>query len=107
MLLERSLRPQEDPVGLCQLLKWPDEKPNSRKVNRLFEVEAAARLECSKGTKCGEHTLGERGKSKGKWRETEIVRSVLLKRRGRFGSLRPAVSFQRKKGVPLTSEIES
>ena len=74
-----SLRPQEDRVGLCQLLKWPDEKPNSRKANRFFEVEAAARFECSTGRRRGENTLGERRKGKGKWRETEIVRSVLLR----------------------------
>ena len=76
MLLGPSLRPQEDRVGLCQLLKWPDEKPNSRKANRLFEVEAAARFECSTGRRCGENTLGERVKGKGKWRDIENVQKL-------------------------------
>ena len=76
MLLGPSLRPQEDRVGLCQLLKWPDEKPNSRKANRLFEVEAAARFECSKGRRCGENSLGDRVKGTGKWRDIENVRIV-------------------------------
>ena len=74
--MEPSLRSREDPVGLCQLLKWPDEKPNSRKANRLFEVEAAARFECSTGKRCGENTLGERVKGIGKWRDIENVRIV-------------------------------
>ena len=74
--MERPLRLREDPVGLCQLLKWPDEKPNRRKANKLFEVEAAARFECSKGRRCGENTLGERRKSKGKWRETGNVQKL-------------------------------
>ena len=76
MLLGPSLRPQEDRVGLCQLLKWPDEKPNSRKANRLFEVEAAARFECSTGRRCGENTLGERVKGIGKWRDIENVQKL-------------------------------
>ena len=29
-----------------------------------------------RGRRCGENTLGERGKGKGKWRETENVRIV-------------------------------
>ena len=76
MLLGPSLRLQEDRVRLCQLLKWPDEKPNSRKANRLFEVEAAARFECSKGRRCGENSLGDRVKGIGKWRDIENVRIV-------------------------------
>ena len=48
-------------------------KANRREVNRLFEVEVAASLECLKGRRCGENTLGERRKGKGKWRETENV----------------------------------
>ena len=36
----------------------------------------AASLECSKGRRCGENTLGERGKGKGKWRETENVQKL-------------------------------
>ena len=71
-----SLRSREDPVGLCQLLKRPDEKPNSRKANRLFEVKEAARFECSTGRRCGENTLGERLKGIGKWRDIKNVRSV-------------------------------
>ena len=39
MLLGPSLRSREDPVGLCQPLKWPDEKPNSLKVNRLLKLK--------------------------------------------------------------------
>ena len=74
--MEPSLRSREDRVGVCQLLKWPDEKPNSRKANRLFEVEAAARVERSKGRRCGENTLGERRKDKGKWRETVNVQKL-------------------------------
>ena len=76
MVLGPSLRLQEDRVRLCQLLKWPDEKPNSRKVNRLFEVEAAARFECSKGRRCVENSLGDRIKGTGKWRDIENVRIV-------------------------------
>ena len=76
MLLGPSLRPQEDRVGLCQLLKWPDEKPNSRKANRLFEVEAAARFKYSKGRRCIENTLGERVKGIGKWRDIKNVQKL-------------------------------
>ena len=76
MLLGPSLRSREDRVRLCQLLKWPDEKPNSRKANRLFEVEAAARFECLTGRRCGENTLEERVKGIGKWRDIKNVRSV-------------------------------
>ena len=76
MLLVPSLRSREDRVGFCQLLKWPDEKPNSRKANRLSDVEAAARFECSTGRRCGENTLGERRIGKGKWRDIKNVRSV-------------------------------
>ena len=76
MVLGPSLRLQEDRVRLCQLLKWPDEKPNSRKASRLFEVEAAARFECSKGRRCGENTLGERRKGIGKWRDIENVQKL-------------------------------
>ena len=76
MVLGPSLRLQEDRVRLCQLLKWPDEKPNSRKANRLFEVEAAARFECSKGRRCGENSLGDRVKGTGKWRDIENVQKL-------------------------------
>ena len=98
MLLGPSLRPQEDRVGLCQLLKWPGEKPNSRKANRLFEVEAAARFECSKGRRCGENTLGERVKGIGKWRDIENVQKLdKVRSEGWKLGMRSLISTQKRR----------
>ena len=93
-----SLRSREDPVGLCQLLKWPDEKPNSQKANRLFEEEEAARFECSTRRRCGKNSLGDRVKGTGKWRDIENVR--IVQERGAEGlklGMRSLISTQKRR----------
>ena len=57
-------------------LKPPDGVRDSGTKSQRGEEEEAARFECSKGRRCGENTLGERGKGKGKWRETGNVQKL-------------------------------
>lgn len=42
-------------------------KAKQAKSEQAFQVEVAARFECSKGRRCGENTLGERGKGTEEW----------------------------------------
>ena len=76
MLLGRPPRPREDQVELEGYLKPPNGVRDSGTKSRRGEEEEAARFECSTGRRCGENTLGERVKGKGKWRDIENVRIV-------------------------------
>ena len=42
-------------------------KAEQAKSEQAFQVEVAAKFECSKGRRCGENTLGEQGKGTEEW----------------------------------------